>query len=298
MTAFSCQDIRDRGLRLVSPADSEFGSLLEDIRRRTAAPHPSIAVLPWPSIPADLEFAAILRNQSGHAIAALALEWRFEEADGRQTAHQIVSAFAKQLLVPHGLAPEFLRMTRYWSSIRPGSKRLLAGAEMFGENTDARAPEPGEIPFGIGLGSSGGAAAGWLPPAGELREVVLAIDGCFFDNGEFVGPNRCRLWEQVCYEAEVMLEIAGMARAGRQRGLNSADVLAEIASFLGPPDDLRLERNRTGPGMDEPEQFRETERGNLAFWLHHTLEHTGNEATLTQLLAWLEFPCPQLKRVG
>ena len=246
----------------------------------------------------DLEFAAILRNQSDHAIAALALEWRFDEADGRQNTHQVISAFAKQLLIPHGVAPGLLRMTRYWSSILPGSKRLLAGAEMFGENTDARAPEPEEIPFGIGFGTGGGTGGGRLPPAGEWREVVLAIDGAFFDNGEFVGPNRCRLWEQVCYEAAVMLEIAGMARAGRKRGLNSADVLAEIASFLGPPDDLRLERNRAGPGLNEPEQFRETQRGNLAFWLHHTLEHGGKEATLTQLLAWLEFPCPHLKRVG
>ena len=161
MTVFSCQDFRDRGLRLVSPADSDFGSLLEDIRRRTAAPHPAIAVLPWrASIPADLEFAAILRNQSDHAIAGLALEWRFEEADGRQTDHQVISAFAKQLLIPHSVAPELLRMTRYWSSILPGSKRLLAGAEMFGENTDARAPEPEEVPFGSGLGPVAAPVAG------------------------------------------------------------------------------------------------------------------------------------------
>jgi hypothetical protein len=36
----------------------------------------------------------------------------------------------------------------------------------------------------------------------------------------------------------------------------------------------------------------------MASWLHYTLAHTGKDATLAQLLAWLEFPCPQLKRVA
>lgn len=125
----------------------------------------------------------IVYNRSQIAIAAMSWIWRFEPETGRSTGSSVMTA-GTPLLKPFGLDAGLRKLYGYWHVILPGSRRGIRGNSMFGDNTDARPPEPGELwtggSFGLGAGSG--------HPLGPLKSVTLVLDGVFFIDGGFAGP--------------------------------------------------------------------------------------------------------------
>jgi hypothetical protein len=68
-----------------------------------------------------------------------------------------------------------------------------------------------------------------------LESSTLVLDGVFFADGEFVGPGTYALWESVTKKAKSLMDVAMVARAGRDRGTATAEILHEIERFTGPP---------------------------------------------------------------
>ncbi len=287
MAIFTCRSIPDRGLLLVPHGDAAFDALFEDIRRRLETLNPARPPSRTPISEIELDYAAILINRAEQAIAGLALEWQFEETSGRKYSHSTASAFGRSLLLPFGLPQDILPVNRYWNTILPGSKRLLADMQIIGDNTDVRPPRPDEIWRGGGIGSTVGSRSRPLP---EMHSVVLVIDGLFFADGEFIGPDHCLLWEDVFYEAEAKLETARRARTLHDRGLGAADILAELEKFLGPDTSPPPMRPKTA------EDFRAQHRHGVAGWLRFIRPQRSDESIVYNLLSWLDTERPQLRK--
>lgn len=60
---------------------ARWSALVRDIESRSGP------LMPWPAL--DLRTAAVLLNQSGKAVLALACVWRYAAADGRTGTHRI-----------------------------------------------------------------------------------------------------------------------------------------------------------------------------------------------------------------
>lgn len=293
MAAFSCEDLHGKGLTLISSADEQFAELVEDIRRRTEVRNPGGPPFPPERIPANLQFAALLMNHSEKSIAALAIEWKFENVTGQHFSHRLILPFGRSLLLPFGARPEQLVFGGYWYTIFHGSKRLIADMKIFGDNTDVRPPRDEELWRGGGVGVGGG--GGSRTDSRDLRNVVLAIDGAFFVDGEFIGPNRIQLWEDVYYEAEVKVEAAHIAAMGKAGGLSAAEIMTKIDHLLGRAD----QPLRPPVGTLEtvaPEEFRAWHRGQLAALFSHVRQQQGDDAMVNMLVSWSESPQPQLRR--
>jgi hypothetical protein len=282
MATFSCEGIPGHGLLLVPPSQAGFTALVEAIRPHAPCP-----------LPARLDHAAVLDNHGRAPLAGLTLEWRFEELSGRRFEHRATFLFGRTLLLPFGASAEDLASALYWQTILPGSRRLLTGEGIFGGNGDVRPPAPEETPRG---GFAGG--AGGLHPhePNIFRRVELAIDGAFFLDGEFTGPNRSHIWEAVYYEAEVRLETARAARAALHRGGGTAEALAAAAGYCGAP----AQGSGSPPWLTSESvsagDFRLWHRSQLAGWLQRLGRLKGDEAILSMLLAWLDAPVPALRR--
>jgi hypothetical protein len=63
-----------------------------------------------------------------------------------------------------------------------------------------------------------------------IRQVTLVIDGVFFVDGEFVGPDGEKIFEQTVADAEAHQIVARIAKDGHDRGLSAAEILTEIAN--------------------------------------------------------------------
>ncbi len=111
---------------------------------------------------------------------------------------------------------------KYRWAILPGSKRYIPNAgEVIGDNTDVRPPSAGEIWKGGVVSGFGG---GYMEPKQVVR-LSICMEGAFFDDGEFAGTNRTKLFEQIVAKANAHAKIAEMAS---QKGKSAGSILDEI----------------------------------------------------------------------
>jgi hypothetical protein len=297
---FVCEDLPKHGLVLVPPASKDYDPLLSDIQRRLADPIDGSPPFPEkvrPRIsPEDRPTSAILLNRSSKTIAALQIVWRFETQTGRSYRH------AKGMLSPHGLLLRFgrsdeaqLKLYSYWWTILAGSKRYLGESGMVGDNTDVRPPAPDEKWRGMLAGTGRGGVNSRDP----VRQVTLVLDGVFFLDGEFVGPNAERLFEQTVADAEAHLIVARIAREGHNKGLHPGEILAEIERATGPaaeghPMNLAF-RN---PGASQ-EEFRRAALQTIAFQLamrRRSPQAPDEEQTVLMVMDWDQTVPPHFRK--
>src|SRR5580698_4112070 len=117
----------------------------------------------------------------------------------------------------------------FWNTIFPGSKRLMTcGGSTFGDNTDVRPPAPDDLSRGGGWMS-----VGHVRRPDGLKPVKLTLDGVFFVEGGFAGPNRLGSWEETVFAADADLACAALAREARRKGTAPAEFFAHLSAFTG-----------------------------------------------------------------
>jgi len=245
---FRCEDLRGVGLVLVPVTSPEYGPLLSEIQRRIENPAPEFAdVRPivWRVFVGTIDptlhaTSAILLNRTGKSIAALQLVWKYEEVGGRTYTRSNAARFGERILLPFS-GRDGSKIDTYWNTILPGSKRYVGEDGIAGDNTDVRMPAANEMLRG---GGGGGSAGGSRSTPNPIQSVTLTLDGVFFTDGEFVGPNLFGLWESITDEAKYKMDVAKAARDGKARGLAASAIMDDVVKIVGPvPDRLR-------PGLD------------------------------------------------
>jgi hypothetical protein len=266
---FRCEDLPKHGLELVPPVSPDYAPLLADIERRLADSVDGSP--PFPEQfrhrihPEDRATSAILLNKSSEAIAGLYVVWHFETETGRSYRHSQGMLSPQQLLLPFGRSKDpYSRLYAYWHTILPGSKRYLAESGMMGDNTDVRLPAEDEKWRG---GMIAGRNRGGGSSPDPVKQVTLVLDGVFFLDGEFVGPDAGRTFDQTIAHAEAHMTVARIARESHDAGLGAAQILAEIEKVTGPAPEhhppLLAFRN---PGSSQQE-FLEAALQTIAFQL-------------------------------
>jgi hypothetical protein len=294
---FHCEDFPQHGVVLVPPSSPEYDLLVEDIQRRidhrVQGSPPLPESMSYRISEQDRETSAIILNRSPNGIAAIQSVWSLQETNGRTYTASRGGGSNPSVLLPFGISGEGLRCCRYWNAILPGSKRYLnADGEQVGDNSDVRPPAPDEI----WMGGVGGASGGRRRFRGPMKTVTLTLDGVFFDDGGFVGPNQKGLWEQIVFSAEAHLRLAKLAREGHDNGVAPRKILAGIENITGPATDfppapLPLR------GAWTPETCVEAALQRLAWQIGMTRKHQGDERTVHMLMAWGETRLPHFRKL-
>jgi hypothetical protein len=287
---FVCEDLPQYGLPLVPPTAPDYPALLNDIQRRLGQMVNA----------ADQPTSAILLNKSARSIASLTVVWRFETAGGRSFRHAYSMLSKPALLLPFSELPQSLKIRAYWDTILSGSKRYLAESGIAGFNTDVRPPASDEQwsedgGGGVGSVSGWGTWNGAHTPAGDpVERIVLVLDGVFFQDGGFVGPNREKLFEQTVTDAQAHQLIGRIARDGHNKGTDPAQILAQIEKTTGPAP------QSPGPIGPNPtvDDFRQWALEKLAFEFHiyRTLGKMTAERVVYTTMAWTDAVVPNFRR--
>ncbi len=162
---------------------------------------------------ADGERSAVLHNQASQAIASLAFVWTFADSNGRVRPFSFLPGANPSVLLPFNVDERQRKIYAYWHTIFPGSKRIMnADGSTSGDNSDVRPPREDEIHRGGWIGFGPGSRTD------ELEPLKLELDGVFFADGGFAGPNRLGSCEHVVFAAEAHRECAAQVRRARERG--------------------------------------------------------------------------------
>jgi hypothetical protein len=239
----------------------------------------------------DRETSAILVNRSQNGIAAIQQVWTFQETNGRTHPASIASGSA--FFCPFGVPEKALRLRGYWHVILPGSARYLnADGELVGDNSDVRPPAPDEVWTG-GVISTRTAGNRRRRP---MEKVTLTLDGVFFTNGGFAGPNREGLWERTVCDFEAHMQVAGISRQGYMDGTPAQKILSEIASITGPPGEHHSIHN-LARGAHNAELHRNYALGMVARQIEMARKTQGDEWTLSMLMARGDARAPQFHKL-
>ncbi len=170
---------------------------------------------------------------------------------------------------------------------------------MVGDNADVRPPAPEERWPGKG-GIFGFGGTGGMNLRDPVKQITLSLDGVFFLDGEFVGPNREGLFEETVAEAEAHMLVAKIAREGHDSGRAPAQILAEIENVTGPAP----EEFRTPPGARQhrakPEEFRQWALEQLAeeFAQQREFPQYSDENLVRGIMGWTETVLPRFRKAG
>jgi hypothetical protein len=300
---FVCEDLPRHGLLLVPPSSQDYDRLLADIQRRANSPVEGSP--PFPErfrpriIPEDRPTSAILLNRSTKAVVGLHAVWRFETETGRVFRHSRGMLSANGVLLPFDRRNESaMKLHAYWNTILPSSKRYLGESGMVGDNTDVRPPAPDEEwRGGIVAGGGRGGSSSREP----IRQVTLVIDGVFFVDGEFVGPDAEKMFEQTVADAEAHQIVARIAKDGHDRGLSVAEILAEIENTTGvAPDRPPMPPNLRNPGATH-EDFRAGALQSIAyhFGMRRKLAQASNDdQNVFAIISWNDVVLPKFRKTA
>jgi hypothetical protein len=224
---------------LVPPSAEDYDRHLADIQRRANASVEGSPPLPERLrpriIPEKRPASAILLNRSAKSIVGLRVVWRFETETGRKFRHSHGMLSPKTLLPPFYQPNESIaRFINYWQISFPGSKRYLAESGLVGDNTDVLPSGDDEKSRGV-IGAVGGGGGG--SSREPIRRITLALGGVFFLDGEFVGPDSEKMFEQTVADAEAHRIVARIAKDGHYKGLSPAEILAQIEKVTGVAPD-------------------------------------------------------------
>jgi len=290
--ALICEDLERYGVVLVAPTSERYFELLADIER-------ALSVRPKGAAPVDAadlsrisehdtRGSAILLNQASVAIASMATVWWSRGRDGDILPFRRLPGTNPSVLLPFALDPRQRIWSAYWHTILPASKRLLTVNEMYGDNTDVRPPVGDELWSGGSFRVSAGLA-------NDQEPLKLTIDGVFFADGGFAGPNQLGSWEQATMAMEAYLDCAALAREALEKHTDAERFFGRIGEFTGcteassPPPPLHLNR--------DPAAIRAVERydiGKIVLW---TRKRMDDGKALAQIAAWSSVPAPKLHKL-
>lgn len=220
------RDLAEFGLPFITADDPAFASTVREIESRAQ---------PFGSRPiADPDPAAVLWNQSGKAIIALAHVCRYTDFDGTtRTSRSSNLGTSMQMDVLSGRS----RAVRDLGSFMlPGSKRLVTEEGMFGNNLDVL--EPHELPrhsgsfgFGAGRGSRGEISRE------QIRAIELALDIAILEDGLCVGPDEFGLFETLTEALERQRTAAGQVVNAIRSGASEGRVFEILRPLAGDPSE-------------------------------------------------------------
>jgi hypothetical protein len=287
---YRCEDLSRHGVVLLPPLSPEYAGLLADIQNRLANPIPGSAP-PMPDHEDPSAPTMILCNRSQIGIAATSWIWKFEPDTGRSTSSSVLAGGVPSLLAPFGLDERVRKLYGYWHVILPGSKRGIRGSSMFGDNTDVRPPQPDELWRGGGFGAGGGSRR----PLDPLKSVTLALDGVFFVDGGFAGPDTLYNFDRLTADVDAHRQVARIVRDGHNQGLAPTTIFTQIEVVTGADHGPAPPPPPGGRGGD----FRQDSLRTLASQIGLMRQHNGmsDDQVIYSLMSWTETPLPNFRKL-
>jgi hypothetical protein len=222
----SAKDLPEYGLTIVTPSDPDFDVLAaEHIKDMPAEVSDNIKPL-----------SILIRNKSRRAVVAHAIIWDCVDADGKSQRVKKIYANSEALTDGEEYISALPR-TNLGKTISPGKERLFSlvtlprsarrdgpgggGSSSHSNSSQVEGDEPSSTE---GLAQTG---SKWLS---KCVELIASIDGVFFDDGSFIGPDEAGLFNQIKSQVEAKIELRREIKEKLTRGTPADEIFKDLAS--------------------------------------------------------------------
>jgi hypothetical protein len=127
--------------------------------------------------------------------------------------------------------------------------------------------------------------------------VKLSLDGVFFEDGGFAGPDQLGSWEQTVSAAETYLELGALAREARHSGMSADEFFRTVRDVTGQPEQGRLPPPPP-PGLDRASgPLREFERSMVGWRVLHMRERLHDDVVIERVAEWSDAVIPKFHKL-
>ncbi len=127
--------------------------------------------------------------------------------------------------------------------------------------------------------------------------MKLTLDGVFFEDGGFAGPNQLGSWEETIAAAEIYVELGALGREAQCSGTAPAEFFRKVRVLTGQPDDDRLPPPPP-PGLPRhSEKLREYERRFGGWRVLRMRERLSDEVVIERVAEWSDVAFPKYHKL-
>lgn len=220
------KDLPEHGLTIIGPSDPSFDALLAARLKGESS-----------EIMDNLKpFSFFVENKSKLMVVAYTIRWCFTKADGTNDCYVSSLTNPRALMDGENLPEEMIEQS---GKIKPNSTRFFSLLSLEGSGFISVPANPAEVEQ---------MKNGSTPDRGELlrrygaelskySDVTFEIDGAFFDDGSFVGPDTTGLFGRtkalIGAQYDVLTEITrGLSKPGKTK----VDVFKDLEATAGQPE--------------------------------------------------------------
>lgn len=215
---FNVRDIRERGLVIISPGDKSYDEMLNTLRENMSG-SPADAVRPY---------SVFIKNTGKRPVVAFVLKWELVRPDGKVITRtdQYVTKYSLMGDDDAGSDGHIIKANTPWLAF-PG----FAGA------LDTLTADNGAANLAPYFDRAGSNLA-------QYSTVNVSLDGVFFDDGAFAGPDTTGFYGKVDALVRANQDLRDELEMGRKAGKSADDVFKRVTEEANKPK-VRPGRNST-----------------------------------------------------
>ena len=283
------REFSEHGLAIISPSDPSFNDKVPSLFRGEQT-----------AFMARLKpFSVLLNNTSDKSIVAYQLKWEMVRADGTIFTRETGGANPRALMDGGKPGLEYLSTTagiaikpngiRYISSIIPLSEDQGGGITSFaGGSSDKNAlhnlqQAARDKNYEVLLNSI-------IAEMQSCISMTVSIDGAFFEDGTFVGPDSSNLFARVQGNVDAKRDLLEEVAFALKHNQTLKEVFNDIEELVKSPD-IGIDRFST------PDVYYNYYKRLYADELLHMRKAMGEEKAITMALQALRKQWPKLKKL-
>lgn len=256
-------DIREHGLIIIASGETSFDGMWDVLR----------GGMPDSTLEAIRPYSVFIKNTGHRAVVAFVLKWEMARPDGRviTKTHQYVTIYS---LMGDGTADSrghVIKPNTAWLAF-PGFAGTQDGPE---------------------LNSGGPRFAAYLESVSsdlaQYNSVTVSLDGVFFEDGGFVGPDATGFFSKVEALINANRDLRREIAAGIKSGSSPEDVFGRVTNEANKP------RVRTGRNSTADDYYNRFKRS-AAEELLQMRSVSGDDKTLEHALRPQKRPWPTLRK--
>lgn len=225
-TRISAKDLPSYGLIIIKPSDREFDEKSTGLLKHLAVDDREMAK----------PFTAIFKNTSDRAIVAHAIIWECEDVNGGKQSYNKIYANSEAFTDKDEYL-EALRRTNLDQTIQPNSERLISISPLMNQGGGGITSRQKSLSRGANMEGADALRTDKKTESTQkfnselvnnCANVTIVIDGAFFDDGTFVGPNKLKLFEQVQTQVEAKRAVRNSIADKLLSGKSKQEIFREL----------------------------------------------------------------------
>jgi len=219
---FNTRDLPEHGIHIVTPVDKSFDDLAA-IHFKNRSPE---SLKP---------FAVFIKNSGHKPVLAYALKWELRDQDGRLITSNTIGYSELGLL----MGDEIPKDVKHTNTIEPGAMRCFSWDSQIEQDAVEAVGATGmsSRPLPTVEGGSSILAS----KLSQATNVSVSVDGVFFEDGTFVGPNTTGYFEQIQAMLNARVDLLREIAVASKKG-NLDEVLDSITATSREPQVVFSER--------------------------------------------------------